>query len=86
MRYLLHDVFTYTVQKFPSNIAISKENGEQISYQDLNKLSNKFADTFLNLKENDILSNPYIGVISSVNEKSIGGILGALKLVVHIFL
>lgn len=79
MRYLLHDVFTSTVKSKPSNNAIIAENGETITYHDLNLLVNKFANLFLKLK-NDTRENPYIGIISSVHINSIAAVLGTLKI------
>ena len=78
MRYLLHDVFTETVKRSPYAFAIVNEYGKSITYQELNELSNKFANLFLQLKSN-IRTAPYIGIISSVHETSIACILGALK-------
>lgn len=80
MRYLLHDVFTDTVNTNPSKIAITTESGDKFSYQALNSLSNKFASLFIKIKVDGVLEKPYIGVISPVHERSVACIIGALKI------
>lgn len=79
MRYLLHDVFISTVKNKPLNKAIISESGEEVTYKDLNSLTNRFANLFKTLKK-DIRENPYVGIISSVQINSIAAILGALKI------
>lgn len=79
MRYLLHDVFTNTVNSKPNNTAIINEDGSSITYADLNSLSNKFANLFSELKEN-VQNDPYVGIISPVHANSIAVIIGALKI------
>lgn len=79
MRYLLHDVFTETVNLTPENTAIVMEDNSTISYAELDSLSNKFAHLFARLK-GDIRDNPYIGIISPVHIKSIASIIGTLKI------
>lgn len=79
MRYLLHDVFINTVNTKSSNTAILTESGERISYESLNLLSNSFAHLFLQFKK-DALETPYVGIICSVQAKSIAAVLGALKI------
>lgn len=79
MRYLLHDVLTDAVEIYPNKTAIISENGNRISYQDLNKLSNQYARLLSFFKQN-IRNNPYVGVLSCVNIQSIAGVLGCLKI------
>ncbi len=79
MRYLLHDVFTESAKRFSKNIAIFVEGGQKISYEELNLLSNKFANIIKERKGN-IREKPYVGILSTVNINSIGGILGTLKI------
>lgn len=79
MRYLLHDVFTDSVNRFPSRAAIVTEAGKKITYKDLNGLSNRFANLFQSLKT-DIKKYPYVGLISPVHISSITAIIGALKI------
>lgn len=79
MRYLLHDVFTETANLSPDNIAIVMEDNSAVNYAELDSLSNKFANLFMELK-GDIRNNPYIGIISPVHIKSIASIIGALKI------
>lgn len=79
MRYLLHDVFTKTVVKYPSNIAIICENGQRITYRELDKLANQYAHLLLHLKQNT-REYPYVGIISSVHANSIACILASLKI------
>ena len=79
MCYLLHDIFISTVKRKPSNNAIIAEDGERITYHNLNLLANKFANLFLKFK-NDTRENPYIGIISSVHINSIAAVLGTLKI------
>ena len=78
MRYLLHDVFIETVRRVPSNIAIIQENGVKVSYDDLNRLSNRYANLLMSIKT-DVRNNPYVGIISSVKIDSIASIIGCLK-------
>lgn len=79
MRYLLHDVFLNTVSLKPNNIAIISEDGSKITYEELNSLSNKFANLFSSLKEN-IRETPYVGFISPVHVSSIAAVIGTLKI------
>jgi amino acid adenylation domain-containing protein len=79
MRYLLHDVFTKAVADYPNNIAVYSEGGKQISYRELNDLSNKFATILKKYKKN-IKEKPLVGVLSTVHVTSIAGILGTLKI------
>ncbi len=79
MRYLLHDVFTNSVIKYPNNIAIFEENRESVTYLELNKLANKFANYFVQFKE-IVRNKPYVGILSSVRINSVAAVLGALKI------
>ncbi len=79
MRYLLHDVFLKSVRKFPKNIAIYEENGNEITYTQLNTLSNQFAN-YLSQYKGEIRNNPFVGIISPVHINSIASILGVLKI------
>ena len=79
MRYLLHDVFTDSVTKYPDNIAIYSESGKQISYRDLNILSNHCANA-IKLRKSSIRDNPFVGILSPVHIQSIAGIIGILKI------
>lgn len=79
MTYLLQSVFTDTIKKHPSNIAIINENGEQISYEELNKLSNRYANFLLSIKKN-VRENPYVGILSCVKKESIASVIGCLKI------
>lgn len=79
MRYLLHDVFTSTVSKIPKKIAITTEEGRDISYQELNTLASKFSNFFEKTKKN-IREQPYVGILSAVNPESIASVLGILKI------
>ncbi len=79
MRYLLQDVFVETVKRRPFNVAIVHENGDKINYNDLNKLSNRFANLLLSIK-NNIRQNPYVGILSCVKIESIAAIIGCLKI------
>ena len=51
MRYLLHDVFLEAVGKLPEKIAIKEECGKDLTYRELNNLSNKFAQSILPYKK-----------------------------------
>ncbi|MFH1832208.1 MAG: amino acid adenylation domain-containing protein [bacterium] len=79
MRYLLHDVFLESVKKYPKNEAIYLENKRSVTYEELNTLSNRFAQIFKKNKQ-DIRRNPYVGVLSTVHINSIAAILGAIKI------
>ncbi len=78
MRYLLHDVFLESMNSFFNKIAIIEEDGNEITYQQLNLFSNKYAQCFLSLK-GDVRESPFVGILSSVHSQSIAAILGALK-------
>lgn len=79
MRYLLHDVFTRTVKSLPHNVAIICESGKTYTYSELNRISNKFANLFKELK-GEVRENPYVGILSAVNPESISAVLGILKI------
>lgn len=79
MRYLLHNVFTKTVKEYPNNIAIICENGKSYTYSELNRISNKFANFFKEIK-GEIREKPFVGILSSVNPESISAVLGILKI------
>ncbi|HSX33329.1 MAG TPA: amino acid adenylation domain-containing protein [Candidatus Saccharimonadales bacterium] len=79
MRYLLHDVFTDTVQKQPDSTAIYQEDGTTITYAQLNEQSNRFASYFAARKP-DIRTRPYVGILSPVHMQSIAACLGILKI------
>lgn len=79
MRYLLHDVFTDTVVRKPNNVAIVNEVGTSISYFELNKLANQYANFIQGLKKGARI-NPFVGIISPVHTQSIAAILGTLKI------
>jgi len=79
MRYLLHDVFLKSVQNYPDNVAIYEEGGVEMTYQELNGLSNKFASLFSSYKK-DMRRAPYVGVLSPVHIRSIAACLGILKI------
>lgn len=80
MRYLLHDVFSNTAELYPKKVAIINENGSNVNYEELNFLSNKFANLLLEIKDKCITDQPYVGIISPVHERSIACIIGALKI------
>ena len=71
MSYLLHSVINETSNKSPNNIAIIMENGESITYKDLNLNANNLANYFISKKPATI----FIGIISAVNINSIISIL-----------
>lgn len=79
MRYLLHDVFTETVKKYPSNTAIIHEGGERVSYEELNSLSNRYANLIKSIKKK-VRENPYVGILSCVKKESIASVIGCLKI------
>lgn len=79
MRYLLHDVFINSVKKFPNSIAVYEEGGQSYSYSKLNSLANRFAN-IISANKQDIRNQPFVGILSSVNPKSIAAILGCLKI------
>ena len=79
MRYLLHDVLTSSVKTYPQKVAIHMENGEEVTYSELNKLSNQFANLIKSKKEN-IQDSPFVGILSSVHIQSIAAVLGTLKI------
>jgi len=79
MRYLLHDVFLESVKNVPDNIAVFNEGGDTITYKDLNKLANKFAN-FIRSQKDLIREKPFVGVLSPVHSNSIAAILGTLKI------
>jgi amino acid adenylation domain-containing protein len=79
MSYLLQDVFTDSATKNPDKMAIVSENGTQISYNNLNKLANQFANV-IKSRKGIIRDNPFVGILSPVHIQSIAGILGTLKI------
>jgi len=79
MRYLLHDVFLEAVGKSPEKNAIKEEYGKDLTYRELNNLSNKFAQSILPYKK-DVKNNPFVGILSSVHSHSVAAILGVLKI------
>ncbi len=79
MRYLLHDVFTNTVDRYPERTAIVVEGGRIISYADLHTLSNKFGHRIQKTKS-DSRRFPFVGVLSTVFPESIAAVLGTLKI------
>ncbi len=79
MRYLLHDVFTDTIRRQASNIAVLEEGGATTSYEELNKRSNQFA-AYIKTRKPDIRIKPYIGILSPVHAQSIAACLAILKL------
>lgn len=78
MRYLIHDVFIETVEKFPNKVAVVEEEGKKWTYAELNHLANQFAHCIRSLKK-EIRVSPFVGILSSVHAKSIAAVLGALK-------
>ena len=44
MNHLLQDVFQESLNNYPFHIAVSEEGGREVSYQDLDIISNKFAN------------------------------------------
>ncbi len=79
MRYLLHDVFMATAQTQPDKIAIYPEDGEPITYRQLDKQANQFGRYFAAYKS-DIRTHPYIGILSPVHTDSIAAALGILQI------
>lgn len=79
MTYMLHSVFLDSVTKFGHRIAIEEEEGQTITYQALDMLSNRFANCFEEVKKGKNPS-PYVGILSSVNSASIAAVLGCLKM------
>lgn len=79
MRYLLHDVFTNSVDQFPQNTAILEEDGNSVTYEDLNKRTNQYSHYFASCNP-DIQSQPFVGILSPVHIESIAACLGILKL------
>lgn len=79
MRYLLHDVFSNSVQKWPEKVAVYEEDGTSITYGQLDKLSNQFGRYFAE-DDRDVRINPYVGVLSPVHSRSIAACLGILKI------
>lgn len=79
MRYLLHDVFTNTLQKIPNATAIVMEGGRGITYANLNDLANQFAHVLASCKAS-ILETPFVGIIAPVHIESVAAVLGALKI------
>jgi amino acid adenylation domain-containing protein len=81
MRYLLHDVFTTGLTLSPNNIAITEENGKELTYTELDHLANQFANCFITYKqEHEIRDAPFIGILSMVQIHSVAAIIGALKI------
>jgi amino acid adenylation domain-containing protein len=78
VRYLLHDVFTASVQKWPERVAVDEEAGRTFTYKQLDNLSNQFGRFFIS-DNRDIRTNPYIGILSPVHGNSIAACLGTLK-------
>ncbi len=79
MRYLLHDVFSTSVQKWPEKVAIYEEGGVSITYDKLDRLSNQFGRYFAE-DGRDVRINPYVGILSPVHSRSIAACLGILKI------
>lgn len=79
MRYLLHDVFLDTVHARPESTAMVLEDGSSFTYADLNKLSNQFAQFILQHKQSGVMTDPYVGILSPVHERSVAAIIGTLK-------
>ncbi|MBN2525114.1 MAG: amino acid adenylation domain-containing protein [Deltaproteobacteria bacterium] len=78
MSRLLHNVFENAVLQFADKTAIVEENGHTISYDELEKMANKYANIFLKRKSSRQLS-PYVGILSNVHIHSIAAVFGALK-------
>lgn len=79
MRYLLHDVFTRSAQKYADKTAIYAEGGATMTYAQLNKRANQYAACFSAYKK-DIRTAPYVGILSPVHAESIAACLGILKI------
>jgi amino acid adenylation domain-containing protein len=79
VRYLLHDVFSTSVQKWPEKVAIYEESSAAVTYSQLDKLSNQFGRYFTE-DDRDVRINPYVGVLSPVHSSSIAACLGILKI------
>ena len=78
MNHLLQDVFQESLNNYPFHIAVSEEGGREVSYQDLDIISNKFAN-FLSSFKKDVKFSSYIGILSPVHINSIAAVLGVLK-------
>jgi len=77
MRYLLHDVFLKTVEKYPKRTAIQHEFGESYCYEELNNMANYISQILLQIKPKTILQAPFIGILSTVNAYSIAAVLAS---------
>ncbi|CAM1358757.1 non-ribosomal peptide synthase/polyketide synthase [Tenacibaculum xiamenense] len=69
------DLFEKQVQLSPQSTALTY-NGQQLSYQELNRRSNQLAHF---LKENKVKSNDIVGLLTDKSFEMIIGILGILK-------
>lgn len=79
MRYLLHDVFCKSVEKYNQHIAVYHESGQEFSYSLLNDMANQVAQGLLTIKPQPITQAPFVGLLSYVNAFSIAAVLGILK-------
>lgn len=79
MRYLLHDDFIKAAKQWPNKPAVIMEDSRQITYHELDQLSNQFAWFFKQHKAL-VRENPYVGVLSPVHIESIAAVLGTLKM------
>ncbi|KKR45713.1 MAG: Iturin A synthetase C [Parcubacteria group bacterium GW2011_GWB1_40_14] len=79
MRYLLHDVFTKTVESSPELVAITTEQGKSLTYRELNSTVNRYANYLRSIKPKEIREKPFVGILSAVNQESIAAVIGTLK-------
>jgi amino acid adenylation domain-containing protein len=79
MRYLLHDVFSSTVETNPNLRAIVTESGQSTSYKELNSMANRYANYLRSIKPKEIREKPFVGILSAVNPESIAAVIGSLK-------
>ncbi len=79
MRYLLHDVFLRSVETYPKRVAVQMEQGESVTYEEMNILVNQFACVISKVKK-EVRSKPFVGILSPVHIQSIACVLGTLKI------
>lgn len=81
MRYLLHDVFSETLEKTPDRVALIDERLGGYTYRELDAIANQYAHLFDQLRPKRSADQPaLIGVLSTVHVRSIAAILGTLKM------
>jgi amino acid adenylation domain-containing protein len=75
MAYLLHQLLTNAAQRRPDQPAVASD-GRQLTYAELDRLSNKVARALLRL---GVAPGDRVGVLAAKSADSVAGIYGALK-------